>query len=225
MISLSGCAPQGLPGLRGLVGQAGPAGPTGPPGAAGEPGSAGTAGEKGATGATGAQGAAGSNGSAGPTGPAGATGPTGATGATGTGKAAEFFALMPGDNPATVPGGADVQFPQDGPSTSSDIARLGFSTFDLVVPGVYRVSFQVPVDEPGQLVLTLDGVQLAYTVVGRATGTSQITLIALVQSVTANQVLTVRNPIGSLVALTVTPFAGGVEPVSATLLIELVKAT
>ncbi|MCU1557173.1 MAG: Collagen triple helix repeat protein [Microbacteriaceae bacterium] len=243
VISLTACAPPSVTGLRGPVG---PVGPTGAPGATGSAGAAGvaggtgpqgaagTAGEKGAAGATGASGAqggtgangqAGSVGPAGPTGAAGPMGPAGAAGATGSGVAAEFFALMPSDNPATVPGGTDVQFPQDGPSTSSDIVRLGPSMFDLVVPGIYRVSFQVPVTEPGQLVLTLDGFELAYTVVGRSTGTSQITLIALVQSVTANAVLTVRNPIGSPMALTISPFAGGLQPVSATLLIELVKAT
>jgi hypothetical protein len=132
---------------------------------------------------------------------------------------------MPADNAAGVPAGADVQFPQDGPSTTSDIVRIGSSSFDLVVPGVYRVSFQVPVTEPGQLVLTLDGFDLAYTVVGRATGTSQITLVALVQSTIPNQILTVRNPAGSPSSLTLSPFAGGSLPVSATLLIELVKAS
>jgi hypothetical protein len=132
---------------------------------------------------------------------------------------------MPTDNSAGVSAGADVQFPQDGPSTTSDIVRIGSSAFDLVVPGVYRVSFQVPINEPGQLVLTLDGIDLAYTVVGRATGTSQITLIALVQSTISNQILTVRNPSGSPSSLTISPFAGGSLPVSATILIELVKAS
>jgi hypothetical protein len=73
------------------------------------------------------------------------------------------------------------------------------------------------------LILTLNGVDLAYTVVGRATGTSQITGTVLVQTTVVNSVVTVRNPAGNSTALTITPLAGGTRPVSATLLIELVK--
>ena len=60
---------------------------------------------------------------------------------------------------------------------------------------------------------------LAYTVSGRATGTSQIIGMDLVQTTTENSVLTVRNPLGSSTALTITPLAGGFRPVSAHLLI------
>jgi hypothetical protein len=131
---------------------------------------------------------------------------------------------MPPDNAATIAPGTDVAFPQDGPTTTTDITRLAPDLFDLAAVGVYQVEFQVPVDEAGQLVLTLNGVTLAYTVVGRATGTSQIALTALVQTTVANSILTVRNPAGNSTALTITPLAGGTMPSSATLLIELVKA-
>ncbi len=144
--------------------------------------------------------------------------------AAGPAAAAEFYALMPGDNPATVALGADVEFPNDGPNTDSlTIARTSLDTFNLAAIGVYRVSFQVSVTEPGQLVLTLNGLDLAYTVVGRATGTSQITATALVETTVVNSLLTVRNPAGSWTALTVTPVAGGTAPVSATLVIELIQ--
>ena len=79
--------------------------------------------------------------------------------------------------------------------------------------------FQVSVTEAGQLVLTLNGTELPYTVTGRATGTSQIIGMALVENNIANSVLTVRNPEGTATALTITPSAGGTEPVSAHLVI------
>ena len=79
--------------------------------------------------------------------------------------------------------------------------------------------FQVSVDEAGQLLLTLDGVDLPYTVVGRATGTTQIVGMALVETTSINGVLTVRNPAGNSTALTITPLAGGTRPVSAHLVI------
>ena len=90
---------------------------------------------------------------------------------------------------------------------------------------MYRVTFQVSVVEAGQLVLTLDGVELAYTVVGRATGTSQIVSTNLVQTTFVNSILSVTNPTGNPTALTITPIAGGVHPVSATLVIEQVSSS
>lgn len=72
----------------------------------------------------------------------------------------------------------------------------------IIVPariGTYQILFEVSVDEAGQLMLTLNGEDLAYTVVGRATGASQIE--------------------GTAAALTITPLAGGTRPVSAHLVI------
>ncbi len=130
---------------------------------------------------------------------------------------------MPPDNAATVAPGADVSFPQDGPTSGATIVRTGASTFNLSVIGTYQVLFQVSVSEAGQLVLTLDSgagaTQLSYTVVGRATGTSQIVGMALVETTVINSILTVRNPASTATALTITPVAGGTEPVSAHLVI------
>jgi hypothetical protein len=126
---------------------------------------------------------------------------------------------MPGDNAATVAVGGDVSFPQDGPSSGSNITRTSASTFKLASIGTYQVLFQVSVSEAGQLILTLGGADLAYTVVGRATGTSQIVGMCLVTTTTANSILTVRNPSGNSTALTITPLAGGTRSVSAHLVI------
>lgn len=136
---------------------------------------------------------------------------------------AEFFALMPPDNAATVAPGTDVSFPQDGPTSGGAVTRISDTMFNLAAVGTYQVFFQVSVDEPGQLVLTLNGVELPYTVVGRATGTTQIVEFALVTTTTPNSILTVRNPAGESTALTITPLAGGTNPVSANLVITLIR--
>ena len=215
-LALVGCAPEPVVGPAGPQGETGEQGPTGDPGAAGATGPQGPAGSStGVKGATGPKGA---------TGATGLTGPPGAAGLSGGTDSALFFALMPPDNAATVGVGQDVDFPQNGPTTSTGILRAGPDSFTLTTPAVYRVSFQVSVTEAGQLILTLDGADLAYTVTGRATGTGLISLTTLVQTTTPAQVLTVRNPIGNATALTITPVAGGTRPSSATLLIELVKA-
>jgi len=169
---------------------------------------------------TGATGPTGITGPAGETGPIGSTGSIGATGPPGPQFSyADFYALMPGDNSATVAPGTDVQFPQDGPASGTDILRLTVSSFQLVSIGTYQIQFQVSVSEAGQLELSINGNPLAYSVVGRATGTSQIYGICLVQTSAINTTLTVRNPSGNAFALTITPLAGGTSPVSAHLVI------
>ena len=50
----------------------------------------------------------------------------------------------------------------------------------LAQAGVYRVSLQVSVTEAAQLVLAINGTPQPLTTVGRATGTSQITMVTLI---------------------------------------------
>ena len=83
--------------------------------------------------------------------------------------------------------------------------------------------FQVSADEAGQLILSRNGADLAYTVFGRATGTSQIVGMALVTTTVINSLLTVRNPAGNAAALTITPVAGGTRSVSAHLVITRIQ--
>lgn len=122
------------------------------------------------------------------------TGPTGPAGTSGILSYADFYALMPPDNAATVAPGTDVSFPQDGPNSGTNITRTGASTFNLAEIGTYQILFQVGVNEAGQLQLTLNNAPLAYTVVGRATGTSLIVEVTLIETTTINSILTVRNP-------------------------------
>ena len=239
----SSCAqgPRGYSGPRGLTGRPGPQGPrgltgpqgprglTGPQGPQGEIGPQGPQGEigpQGPQGEVGPQGPQGLQGEVGPQGPQGEIGPQGLQGEVGPqGPAgvianyADFYAIMPPDNAATVAEGTDVSFPQDGPTSASTITRQTDSSFILSDIGTYMIQFQVSVTEPGQLVLTLNDVELPYTVVGRATGTSQLVGISLVSTTSENSILTVRNPEGTATALTITPNAGGTEATSAHLTI------
>lgn len=181
--------PQGIQGIQGVPGTIGPTGPQGVPGLQGIQGNTGL------------------------------TGATGATGSSGILNFADFYALMPPDNSATVAAGADVDFPQNGPTSGANITRLSESSFNLLDIGTYQILFQVGTDEAGQLVLTLNGNDLPYTLVGRATGTSQIIGMAIVSTTSINSVITVRNPAANPAALTITPSAGGTQPVSAHLVI------
>ena len=71
--------------------------------------------------------------------------------------------------------------------------------------------------------LTLNGAELAYTVVGRATGTSQIIGTYIIETTTINSVITVRNPSANDAALTITPNSGETQPASAHLVIMQIQ--
>jgi hypothetical protein len=220
---------EGPEGPRGFSGLPGPEGAEGLKGSTGETGPKGSEGPKGSTGEVGAEGAEGPKGSTGEVGPKGSEGPSGPAGPEGPVAPpvfAEFYALMPPDNAATVGAGIPVEFPQTGPTTG-DIVRQTASKFVLPSIGTYRVTFSVSADEPGQLAIALNTgsgmVELPYTVYGRAIGTSLIAGDALVTTSAANSVLEVRNPAGNTPALTITPKAGGTHAAVASLVIQQLR--
>jgi hypothetical protein len=134
-----------------------------------------------------------------------------------------FYALMPGDNAATIAPGTAVDFPNTGTANGITPSGLGDRAFILPAIGTYEVFWQVSITEAGQLVLALDGAEQAYSVAGRNVVSAQITNQVLVRTTVVNSLLTVRNPTGNSAALTVTPIAGGFQPVSATLLIKQIQ--
>jgi len=131
-----------------------------------------------------------------------------------------FYSLMPPDNSATIAIGAAINFNQDGPNNNSNITRISSSTFNLELVGIYEIIFQVSINEAAQLVIVINGTELDYTVVGRATGTNQIIGDCLILTTTPNSILSINNPIGSSTALTITPFGGGNKAISANLIIK-----
>jgi hypothetical protein len=201
---------------------AGRAGPKGPVGGIGRPGS-GARGPTGVAGPTGSAGSTGATGPAGTTGPTGSTGPTGATGATGPVRTPEYayiYDLSPSDLTATVPVGGDVPFSIANNTKTAGITYTADGKITIATAGVYRIEFMASVDNAGQLELTQNGAELASTVYGRATGTTQIIGQAIL-TVAQHDVITLRNPTGNTTALTFSSAAGGSHPsVSASIVIE-----
>jgi hypothetical protein len=218
---------QGLPGQNGLNGQPGPPGQRGkqgPPGQNGLDGQPGPPGQNGLDGQPGPPGQNGLDGQEGPQGPVGIGGLI---------AFADFYAIMPPDNTATIAINAPVLFPRSS-SNSGTIVRSGGtspSTFVLTNIGTYEVNWQVSTNEPGQLALaygTTASISLPNfppdqtTVVGRATGTTQIVGMSLITTIALNTQLQVIN-YASPAALTITPFAGGSQPVTAHLIIKQIR--
>jgi len=130
-----------------------------------------------------------------------------------------FYALMPGDNAATVAQGTAIEFPQDG--AANGIVRSSATQFTLPNTGTYEVSWQASINEACQTVLCINGVEQAHSVVGRATGTNQISNTVLITA-TAGDLVSIQNPAATATVLTLTPNAGAgaVSPVSASVVIK-----
>lgn len=219
--------PQGPIGPRGPQGIPGPTGPEGPQGIAGIPGPAGPEGAVGATGPQGPQGVPGPQGIPGIQGPVGPQGPAGATGATGAtgpqGPAGSFLGYADYYNIITEATGIlispdeDVSFPTQNAIGGTGISALSASSFSLAA-GTYLVYFELPVNEAGQVGLTLNDALLPQTVFGRSAVDSQIIGITAVTVTADGSVLTVRNPAtANSFTLSGAPETG--EPLSAHLII------
>ncbi len=176
-------------------------------------------GPRGPQGIAGPQGPEGPQGEIGPQGPAGLTGPTGPQGPAGSFLGyADFYALMPADNAVAIAPGEDVSFPEQSFIGSTSITRTTDSSFTFTEAGIYLVLFNAAVSEAAQLVLTVDGTELSYTVSGTDSTLSQITGISII-SAGENSVLTVSNPASATTSITLTPSSGGTSAVSAHLTI------
>jgi hypothetical protein len=212
--------PRGATGVTGITGVTGPTGITGmgSTGITGLSGITGITGLSGPTGITGmgSTGITGLSGSTGPQGITGVTGPIGITGLSGIFSAADFYLITPA---ATIAPGSEINFSNDGPTFGTDITRIDSSHFNLASIGIYQVFFQASITETGQLCIFIIN-ELLNTVVGRATGTCQLVCMCLIQTTVVNSILSIVNPVTETTALTLTPFAGGTNQVSAHLVIN-----
>jgi hypothetical protein len=215
---------RGSRGPRGYIGDTGPTGATGATGdsggATGPVGPIGPIGLTCLTGLTGAIGPIGLTGAIGPigltglTGAIGPIGPIGLTGQSGIFSAADYYLITP---TAPIAPGAPIIFSNDGPAFGTDITRIDGSYFNLQTIGIYQVFFQASITESGQLSILLNGIPTVF--VGRATGTCQIVSLSLIQTILPNSIISIVNPVAETTALTLTPFAGGTNQVSAHLVV------
>ena len=74
------------------------------------------------------------------------------------------------------------------------------------------------ITEAAQLVLTLNGTELPYSVVGKGDGLGELVGFTVI-NITAATTLTVRTPSNNTTDITLTPNSGGTDPVTAHLTI------
>ena len=135
----------------------------------------------------------------GPTGPAGPTGAKGDTGAGFSPLFADFYGQMSSsgvnDNPDAIKPGFAINFPS--PSVNPfGIQRNGSSTSEFVLPpnGVFEITFQVTLQNTGELVVVLNGNELIETVVGHPGGGAVVGMCIVFTPPTINSILSINNP-------------------------------
>ena len=144
--------------------------------------------------------------------PTGATGPTGAAGGV-NGNFAELYALMPGDNAAPVAANSPISFPNVKVLTAG-MTTVGGNTIVLNAAGLWRIDAQVSISEAAQIAVAVNGAADMTTVVGRATGVSQLVISTVISSPAPGTAVQIWAIGGA--GYTITPLAGGAQPVSAT---------
>ncbi|WP_424141320.1 BclA C-terminal domain-containing protein, partial [Sporosalibacterium faouarense] len=176
----------------------GPTGDTGPTGATGDTGPTGPTGPTGATGPTGPTGVTGPTGPTGPTGATGATGPTGATGDTGpTGSGLNSYGYvyqLATIGNATVAGGADVPFSNNGPLAGGVSHTAGTTTVTVPNTGDYEIIYSVNITAGvgASIAIAVNGTVDTSTPVTALVATGEVTGHAIL-SLAAGDVLTLRN--------------------------------
>ena len=199
----------GATGATGITGATGATGITGVTGATGPTGSTGVTGITGATGVTGTTGITGATGVTGVTGVTGATGITGATGETGSGISTYGYVYnLATLGAATILGGSNVPFSNNGPLLG--ITHAAGST-DIAIPtsGRYKITYNmfITAGVGAAIAIAVNGTIrpatniLALIATGEISGTVILTL-------TAGDVLTLRNNSSVALTLVLTPAVG-----------------
>ncbi len=198
--------PSGPSGPTGATGPSGPSGPTGATGPSGPSGPTGATGPSGPSGPTGATGPSGPSGPTGATGPSGPTGPTGAAGAGLSGYGYVYELATVAD--ATVVGGADVPFSNNGPLTNVT-HTAGTTTITVSVAGVYRVSWYVNITAGvgSAFAVAVNGTVDASTNVSSLVATGEVSGNSIL-TLAAGDVVTLRNNSATPATLDLAPGVG-----------------
>jgi hypothetical protein len=134
----------------------------------------------------------------------GLVGPTGLQGPVGPlslSNFADFYGLMSGvpgevnDNLIAISPGGSVNFPNPLINPYGTIQRVPGSSSKFALPpgGVYEITFQVTVQNTGELVVFLNNTELLFTVVGKS-GNGEIVGISIITTpIGISSILSINN--------------------------------
>jgi hypothetical protein len=103
------------------------------------------------------------------------------------------------DNPDAILPGESIHFPSPITNAYGSIQRVVGSTSQFVLPpgGVYEITFQVTVNNTGQLVIVLNGSELLYTVVGKPGSGNIIGMSIISTPLTGDSIISIQNPLSA----------------------------
>ncbi|MBP1924211.1 hypothetical protein J2Z76_000064 [Sedimentibacter acidaminivorans] len=204
--------PTGPTGDTGPTGPIGPTGDTGPIGPTGDTGPTGPTGDTGPIGPTGDTGPIGPTGDTGPIGPTGDTGPTGPTGDTGpTGPGVTTYGYvyeLATIADATVVGGADVPFSNNGP-LANITHTVGTTTVTVTLAGSYQIDYSLSITAGigAAIAIAVNGTVDASTPISALVATGELSGTAILP-LAAGDVITLRNDSAVSLTMSLAPSVG-----------------
>jgi len=116
---------------------------------------------------------------------------------------ANFYGIAPIDYPNTYPINTAIDFPNNAILYGS-ISRVSGSSFNLINSGVYQIQYNLCVNSNSSIVLGIQDpitsviTEIPYTFITKTSNDSFISGTFLVQTLSDNNILTVRNPLNSI---------------------------
>jgi hypothetical protein len=100
------------------------------------------------------------------------------------------------DNPDSIDPGSAVHFPRPSVNPYGSIQRSASSPFEFLLPpnSIFEITFQVTVQNTGELVIVLNGQELSQTVVGKSGGGFVVGMSIITTPSGSQSTLSINNP-------------------------------
>jgi hypothetical protein len=100
------------------------------------------------------------------------------------------------DNPDSIDPGSAVHFPRPSVNPYGSIQRSASSPFEFLLPpnSIFEITFQVTVQNTGELVIVLNGQELSQTVVGKSGGGFVVGISIITTPSGSQSTLSINNP-------------------------------
>lgn len=90
-------------------------------------------------------------------------------------------------------------------NSNNIIKRSSPSKFILPTSGIYEINFEASISTPGKMVITINGVEIKYSIVEKYKDNNQINGMALIHTTSPNSILCINNPIKDTMPLMLIP--------------------
>ena len=98
------------------------------------------------------------------------------------------------DNPDAIAPGKAVHFPRPTVNPYGTIQRTSPYEFSLPAEKIYEITFQVPAQNTGELLVVLNGAEKSMTVVGKSGGGLLVGMCIIVTPSGSPSIISINNP-------------------------------